>query len=68
MPSTMESECTGTFCKPWPRDKALCMEQVTQPDPRVLALLEELARGPMPDWDPPPALLVLNKVRTFLHC
>ena len=44
-------------------DEALCVEQVTQPDPRVLALLEELARGPMPDWDPPPALLVLNKAR-----
>ena len=38
------------------------LAQVAQPDPRVLALLEELARGPMPDWDPPPALLVLNKV------
>ena len=41
-------------------------EQVTQPDPRVLALLEELARDPMPDWDPPPALLVLNKVQPLL--
>ncbi|KAK9837015.1 hypothetical protein WJX81_007236 [Elliptochloris bilobata] len=36
--------------------------QVTRPDPRVLALVEHLAQGPLPDWDPPPALLVLNKV------
>ncbi len=37
-------------------------------DPRVLALVEHMARGPLPDWDPPPALLVLNKVRPGPTC
>ena len=37
-------------------------------DPRVLALVEHMARGPLPDWDPPPALLVLNKARPGPTC
>ncbi len=37
--------------------------QITEPDERVLQLVEELAAGPLPSWDPPPALLLLNKVR-----
>ena len=40
--------------------------QVVQSDPRVLALVEHLAEGPLPDWDPPPALLVLNKACALL--
>lgn len=36
--------------------------QVTMPDPRVEHLVRELAAGPIPNWSPPPCLLVLNKV------
>ena len=36
--------------------------QVTMPDPRVMDLVKELAEGPIPDWNPPPTILVLNKV------
>ncbi|EIE23555.1 GTP-binding protein Era [Coccomyxa subellipsoidea C-169] len=36
--------------------------QITEPDERVLQLVEELAAGPLPSWDPPPALLLLNKI------
>lgn len=36
--------------------------QITEPDTRVMHLVEELAAGPLPSWEAPPALLVLNKV------
>ncbi len=36
--------------------------QITEPDERVVKLVEELAAGPLPSWEPPPAVLLLNKV------
>jgi hypothetical protein len=39
-----------------------CFWQIMQPDPRVVKLVQELAEGPLPDWESPPALLILNKV------
>lgn len=36
--------------------------QITEPDTRVMHLVEEMAAGPLPSWEAPPALLVLNKV------
>ena len=41
--------------------------QITEPDERVVQLVEELAAGPLPSWDPPPALLLLNKVRLLTN-
>lgn len=39
--------------------------QVERPDARVLQLVQELADGPLPAWDPPPSALILNKAGTF---
>ncbi|BDA47463.1 probable GTPase Era at C-terminar half [Coccomyxa sp. Obi] len=36
--------------------------QITEPDERVVKLVEELAAGPLPSWEPPPAVLLLNKI------
>lgn len=36
--------------------------QITEPDERVVKMVEELAAGPLPSWEPPPAVLLLNKV------
>ena len=35
--------------------------QLERADARVLALVQELAQGPLPSWDPPPSALILNK-------
>ena len=40
--------------------------QISAPDRRVLRLVEEIAKGPLPGWQPVPCLLVLNKVRLVL--
>lgn len=36
--------------------------QIVKPDIRVYNLVEELASGPLPSWNPVPTVLVLNKV------
>ncbi len=36
--------------------------QILKPDIRVYGLVEELASGPLPSWDPLPTVLILNKV------
>ena len=43
--------------------RVLMVRQVEDPDDRVTQLVSELAAGPIPGWDPPPSILVLNKVR-----
>lgn len=40
--------------------------QIRQPDPRVLRLVRELSEGPLPNWTPPPCILVFNKVTAAL--
>ena len=37
--------------------------QIVKPDIRVYQLVEELSSGPLPDWNPLPTTLILNKVR-----
>lgn len=37
--------------------------QVMNEDVRVKQLVQELARGPLPNWSTPPSILVLNKVQ-----
>ena len=43
-------------------DVSKAVMQILKPDIRVYGLVEELASGPLPSWDPLPTVLILNKV------